>query len=118
MHLNEIKMINVGVYRIFGQELTPPVNDQMVDLQLHHVRRQSLHDIFDQHPEIEVTDWGDTDDSQPHEFVSIALVIGAPLVANHVIIPAVKYLFEKLAEKAVDTVLEKSVSWVLSKLRK
>jgi hypothetical protein len=39
-------------------------------------------------------------------------------LTNHVLIPAAKYIFEKIADKAIDTVLEKSVSWILSKFKK
>ena len=39
-------------------------------------------------------------------------------MTNHVLIPAAKYIFEKIADKAIDTVLEKSVSWILSKFKK
>ena len=34
------------------------------------------------------------------------------------VIPVAKKIFEKLADKAIDTVLEKSVSWILSKFKK
>jgi ribose 5-phosphate isomerase RpiB len=111
-------MIQVGVFRIFGDELQKPVLDTDVALQLHNNRKQALHDVFDNQQGIEVADWGQTDDSQPHEFVSIAVGIGATVVANHVLIPAAKFIFEKLADKAIDTVLEKSVSWILSKFKK
>jgi len=111
-------MIQIGVFRIFGNELEQPLNDNEVALQLHNNRKQSLHDVFDNQKEIEVLDWGQTDDSQPHEFVSIAIGIGATALTNHVLIPAAKYIFEKIADKAIDTALEKSVSWILSKFKK
>jgi hypothetical protein len=111
-------MIQIGVFRIFGNELEQPVNDNEVALQLHNNRKQALHDVFDNQTDIEINDWGDTDDSQPHEFVSIAIGIGATALTNHVLIPAARYIFEKIADKAIDTVLEKSVSWILSKLKK
>lgn len=111
-------MIQVGVFRIFGNELENPVEDNKVALQLHNNRKQALHDVFDNQKDVEVSDWGQTDDSQPHEFVTIAIGIGATALTNHVLIPAAKYIFEKIADKAIDTVLEKSVSWILSKFKK
>jgi len=111
-------MMEVGVFRIFGNELENPVDDNKVALQLHNKRKQALHDVFDNQQDVEVADWGKTDDSQPHEFVEIAIGIGATALTNHVLIPAAKYIFEKLADKAIDTVMEKSVSWILSKFKK
>lgn len=110
--------ISIGIFRIFGEELKQPINDNEVALQLHNNRKRALNDVFDNQQDIVVSDWGDTDDSQPHEFVTIAIGIGAAALTNHVLIPAVKYIFEKIAEKAIDTVLEKSVSWILSKFKK
>jgi hypothetical protein len=110
--------ITVGVLRIFGNELEKPVADCDVALLLHNNRKQALHDLFDNRQDIEILDWGQTDDSHPHEFVSIAIGIGATALTNHVLIPAAKFIFEKLADKAIDTVMEKSVSWILSKFKK
>jgi len=109
--------ISIGVNRIFGDELEPPVNDNDVALQLHNNRKQALHDVFDNQKDVEV-DWGKTDDSEPHEFVLIAIGIGSTVLTNHVLIPAAQYIFEKIADKAIDTVLEESVSWILSKFKK
>ena len=81
--------ISIGIRRILGEELEPPVNDNDVALQLHNNRRQALHDVFDNQTDIEINDWGDTDDSQPHEFVSIAIGIGDAVLTNHVLIPAI-----------------------------
>lgn len=110
--------ISIGIFRVFGNELEKPVADIDVALQLHNNRKQALHDVFDYRQDVVVADWGQTDDSQPHEFVSIAIGIGATALVNHVLIPAAKYIFEKIADKAIDTVLEKSVSWILSKFKK
>jgi hypothetical protein len=110
--------ISIGVFRIFGNELENPVDDYKVALQLHNIRKQSLHDVFDNQKELDVIDWGQTDDSQPHEFVSIAIGIGATALTNYALIPAAKFVFEKIADKAIDNVLEKAVSWILSKFKK
>lgn len=110
--------LSIGIFRIFGNELEQPVNDMDVALQLHNNRAQALYDIFNNQQDIEVYDWGDTNDSQPHEFVTIAIGIGSAAFTNHVLIPAAKYIFEKIADKATDTVLEKAVSWILSKFKK
>ena len=102
-------MIQVGVFRIFGNELENPVDDNKVALELHNVRKQALHEVFDNQQTIEISDWGQTDDSQPHEFVSIAISIGAVALTDHVLIPAEKFIFEKIADNAIDTVFEKSI---------
>ena len=110
--------ISIGIYRIFGRELEIPIDDDEVKLKLHNKRKVALHETFDNQEEIVVNHWGQTDDEQPHEYVEIIVSAGATLFVNHVVIPVAKKIFEKLADKAIDTVLEKSVSWILSKFKK
>ena len=66
---------------------------------------------------IRVTNWGDTDDSRPHEFVEIALSGAATTVFQYAIVPGVKWLGLKLAEKAVDTALGEFTKAIVAKLR-
>lgn len=113
-----MQTLSIGVFRIFGNELEQPVPDHLVAQQLHDNRKLAIHDIFDNQQEMQVTEWGQTNDSGPHEFVTIAVSIGATAFTNHVLIPAAKYIFEKIADKAIDTAIEKSVSWLLSKFKK
>jgi hypothetical protein len=110
--------IELGVYRVRGWELDTKQDDEKIALEFHDLRKDSLHEILDSQNEIEIKNWGDTDDQQPHEFVTIVVGIVAPAVANHVVIPVLKKVFEKIADKAVDTVFEKAVSWIVSKFKK
>lgn len=112
-------MITVGVYRIFGGELEKPIHDPEVALQFHNMRKEALHDVFDNQDNVSIQNWGETDDTQPHEFVSLAIAtIGTTALTNYVLIPAIKFIFERIADKAIDTAMEKSVGWILTKLKK
>lgn len=113
-----MKHLEIRILRVFGNELSQPVMDSDVSVELHNNRAQALHDIFDNNNELEVLDWGQTDDDRPHEMVAIVVGIGATALTNTVLIPAGKYIFEKLADKVVDTVLENAVAWILAKFKK
>lgn len=86
-------------------------------LELHLRRKEALHAIFVGAP-LEVVEWGKTDDTAPHEDVYLDVVwkIAAPLIASAVV-PGVKWLGEKLAEKGFDIGFAAAVKWVVSKFR-
>ena len=86
-------------------------------MELHNRRKDALHAVLDGDPIIRVTDWGDTDDSQPHEFVEVALGAATTAVFQYAIVPGVKWLGLKLAEKAVDTALGELAKTIVAKLR-
>jgi hypothetical protein len=113
--MNELK---IGIDRIFGYDPGVGVKDEEFALQFHNTRKLALHDVFDNQKDIEVIEWGQTDDSEPHEYVEILIGIGATALTNQILIPAAKKIFEKIADKTIDTALEKSVSWILSKFKK
>ena len=109
--------LKLGFYRLFGQELVPPANEDDVSLELHRNRSVALHEVLDGAEEIKVLDWGQTD-TGPHEYVSLVVGLIGPVIAKHVVLPAVKYMFEKIADKAIDTIFEKAVSWIVLKMKK
>lgn len=88
-------------------------------------RKAALHDVLDvlnaQQTGIQVQSWGDTDDSKPHEWVEIIINVGQALLASaaftHVVVPSLKAVGEKLAEKAVDEGTSEFVKWLVSKLK-
>jgi hypothetical protein len=86
-------------------------------LELHNRRKNALHAVFDSDPVIKVTDWGKTDDSRSHESVEVLLGAAATAVFRYAIVPGVKWLGLKLAEKAVDTTLSEFAKAVVAKLR-
>ena len=110
--------LKLGFQRLYGMELIPPVNDNDVSLELHQNRAFALHEVFDNENEINVLNWGGTDDPGPHEYVSLVIALILPALAKHVVLPAVKYMFEKIADKAIDTIFEKTVSWIVLKMKK
>jgi hypothetical protein len=86
-------------------------------VELHERRKIALHDALDGDPAIQVTDWGLTDDVQPHEHVDLILTVLATGVFSHAVVPGAKWLAEKLAEKAFDFALSKAIERVVALFR-
>ena len=107
----------LGVYRRLDNRSEGLSDDSPRALELHNQRKDALHAVFDSDPAIRVVDWGDTDDTRAHEFVEIALGAAATAVFRYVIVPGIKWLGTKLAEKAIDTALGELAKVIVAKLR-
>lgn len=59
---------------------------------------------------------GDTDDTETHEWVELTLVAIATAAFKYAVVPAVKWLGEKLLEKAVDAAVGEAAKAVITKL--
>jgi len=86
-------------------------------IELHNRRKAALHDVLDEQDAPAVLDWGDTNDEKPHEFVEVIIAVGAKMALEYVIVPGLRLVAEKLAEKAVDEGTSQVVKWFISKLR-
>jgi hypothetical protein len=84
------------------EELSGDLSKKLA-LELHQKRAKILHDIFDNSKSFKVLDWQDTDDSQPHEAVTITFIylstVLAPLGWE-----IIKFIGEKLLDKGFDEV--------------
>jgi hypothetical protein len=109
--------ITLGVYRRLDNRFEGLSDDSPRALELHNRRKGALHAVLDGDGSIRVTDWGDTDDSRPHEYVEVALGAASTAVFQYAIVPGVKWLGLKLAEKAVDTALGELAEAIVAKLR-
>jgi hypothetical protein len=109
--------IKLGVYRRLDNRAEGLSDDSPRAIELHNRRKAALHDVLDEQDAPVVVDWGDTDDTQPHEFVEIIVAVAAKMALEYVIVPGLKSLAEKLAEKAVDEGTSQIVKWFVSKLR-
>jgi rhamnogalacturonyl hydrolase YesR len=109
--------IVLGVYRRLDNRSEGLSDDSPRALELHNLRKDALHAVLDSDPAIQVMDWGATDDPRPHEYVEIALGAAATAVFQYAIVPGVKWLGLKLAEKAVDTALGELAKAIVAKLR-
>lgn len=109
--------LTLGVYRRLDNRFEGLSDDSPRALELHNRRKEALHAVLDGEPNIKVVDWGDTDDSRPHEFVEIALGAAATATFQYAIVPGIKWLGTKLAEKAMDTALSELAKFVVAKLR-
>lgn len=98
-----------------NRELNLPDNSPMA-LDAHVQRGASLHEAFDVDAGVVVLDWGDTDDKESHEHVTIEVAIVGHAVFQYAVLPGIKWLGEKLVEKAVDAALTEGIKHVLGKL--
>jgi hypothetical protein len=85
-------------------------------LELHNRRKSALNDVFHNEPILRVTDWGLTNDTKPHEYVELILMVVASKIIEPVIITGLKELGKILAEKAVEETTSQFVKWIISKL--
>jgi len=109
--------ITLGVYRRLDNRFEGLSDDSPRALELHYRRKDALHTVLDGDPNIIVKAWGDTDDPHPHEWVELIVGVVATPVFQYMIVPGVKWLGLKLAEKAVDTALSELATALVAKLR-
>jgi hypothetical protein len=109
--------IKVGVFRRLDNRFENLSDDSPRAFELHNRRKEALHEVFDGRKSVEVIDWGQTDDAQPHEFVEIVVGALAVKVFQYAVVPGLKFLGQKLAEKAVDEASGELVKTVVSWLR-
>ena len=85
---------------------------------LHRMRSRALHDMLDDDPTWSVNDWGEADDTQPHEWVELWLHFQeqaanlAPLA-----VPALAYVGKVLLDTAIGTLTVEAVKHLLNKAR-
>lgn len=109
--------INVGVYRRRDDPFEGLPNDSPRKVELHNRRKEALHEVFDTEKGVEVLNWDDTDDTTSHEFVEIVLGAAAVQVLQYAVVPGLKFLGQKLAEKAIDEAASELGKAVVSWLR-
>jgi len=102
--------IKVIVFR----EALPP-EDVAGNLKLHNRRKVALHEVLDGEKAIKV-EWGrDANDTRPHEVATILVSVVGPVVLKYAVVPGLKFIGKKLAEKLVDESTSAFVRWLLSK---
>lgn len=110
--------IKLSIVRMLDDRMTARENLALAK-ELHQKRAKALHDIFDHQKNVRVIDWGCTDDVNPHECVDLILSAIAVPALQHVIVPGVKFIGKKFAEKAVDegasSLVKSLVSWLRPK---
>jgi hypothetical protein len=109
--------IVLGVFRRLDNRFENLPDDSPRALELHNRRKVALHEILDNQEMIEVTNWGLTDDFNPHEYVEIALSL-VTWTAAHLTTAWLQKVGEKLAEKAIDEGTSSFVKWIIGKLVK
>lgn len=107
----------LGVYRRLDNRFEGLGDDSPRALELHNRRRDALHEVFEASTSLTVVEWGETDDTRPHEFVELVLGAVASAVFSYAIVPGLKFLGEKLAEAAVDHATSEAVKGVVAWLR-
>ena len=79
--------IRVGVYRVRPAHVP---DDSPEALRLHQVRAHALHDALNGGAGLQVSDWGDTDDTKAHEFVELIILAASNPAVQAAAIPALK----------------------------
>lgn len=111
------KIIKLGVYRRLDNRLLGLSDESEMALQFHKKREFALLDVFNNDQPLIVSDWGETKDNRPHEFVEILLGISGSLVFNYAIVPGLKFVGELLIKNVLDETITESAKWIISKLR-
>ena len=112
-----LTQVILEVYRRLDNRLEGLPDDSPRAIELHNQRKAALHNVLDGEKAVAVLNWGKTDDTQSHEFVEITIGTIASTVFTYAVVPGLKYVAEKLAEKAVDQASSELAKWLLSKLR-
>lgn len=117
--------IMLGVYRRLDNRFEGLSDDSPRAVELHQRRQRALHALLDKVPGLVVVNWGDTDDTHPHEYVDILLAALASPAIAHAVVPGLKFVASKLAEKALDEGASEVVKrafewakWIIPGLRK
>ena len=111
------QLITLGVFRRLDNRFEGLPDDSPRGLELHNRRKAALHEVFDSEKSVEVLDWGATDDTQSHEYVELLIGAVATPAFQYVVVPGLKFIGQKLAEKAVDETASELVKAVAAWLR-
>lgn len=110
--------IIIGVFRRLDNRFDGLDDNSDQALDLHNLRKKALNDVFDKKSTIQVIDWGNTNDTIPHEYVELILTTITSSIILPFIIKGIKELGKKLVEKAIDETTSELVKWVITKLIK
>lgn len=114
---NAALTITLGVFRRLDNRFEGLPDDSPRGLELHNRRKEALHEVFDAERSVQVLRWGDTDDTRSHEYVELLIAAAASPAFKYVVVPGLKFLAQKLAEKAVDESASELVKAVFAWLR-
>ena len=109
--------VTLGVFRRLDNRFEGLPDDSPRGLELHDRRKEALHEVFDREKSVKVLDWGDTDDARSHEYVELLIAVAASPTFQYVVVPGLKFLAQKLAEKVVDETTGELVKAVFAWLR-
>lgn len=103
------QQFTLGVYRWLQPDPAEAEEER------HVARQHALHEALTPNQGFEVTNWGATDDTQPHEFVEIVALV-APVAASAAW-TVIQWLGKKLIEKAVDEGVAHGFQAIVTRLR-
>jgi hypothetical protein len=109
--------IIVGVYRRLDNRFEGLPDDSPRALELHDRRKQALHEAFDAERSVQVLDWGQTNDAESHEYVELLIGAAAAPAFRYFVVPGLRFIGQKLAEKAVDEATSELVKAVVAWFR-
>src|SRR5215217_7585024 len=107
-----LQNIVLGVYRRLDNRLEGLSDDSPRAVELHDLRKDALHEVLDDDPLWIVEDWGYTNDSKAHEYVTLRLHLrqyDVEISENVVKKPSLTYLGEALNSCALEPPLTQAI---------
>ncbi len=109
--------ISLEVYRRLDNRFEGLPDHSPRGFELHIRRKKALHDVLDAKQDIQVLDWGLTDDAESHELVELGLASAVGAAFQYAVVPGLKFLGQKLAEKLVDNTTSEMAKAIVAWLR-
>ena len=113
-------MFTLTVYRRLDNRQEGLSDDSPRAVELHRLRADALHDLFDGDQTWRVRSWGGTYDEKPHEVVELLLLPILEEVAVQIIplaVPALEYLGKVLLEAGIKVAMTEAVKYLVFKSR-
>ena len=102
-------VVALHVYRRLDNRHEGSSDDSPIALELHNRRRDALHEVLDGSSVWSVLDWGETDDTQPHERVTVRVEITGESGVSVDRLPAISSVGDALS-RVVDPRVAKGVA--------
>lgn len=107
---------SLDIYRNLDNLAQGLPDDSPYALQLHQRRAAALHEIFDNaRGNVDVVDWGCTDDIEPHELVTILVTAIAAPVLSGALKPMLIEVGKFIAGKIMDKAASDTLTWIVGK---
>lgn len=109
--------ISVEVCRRLDNRFEGFSDDSPRALELHNRRKRALHDALEEVSDWDIN-WGETDDTKPHEWVELFITILSIPQVQAVAVPAITFIGGIIVKSGLDTATSETVEKLIAKLWK